>query len=475
MNNDDLNSKSSLSDFSIENYNTEELILLCKVKEYVNLEQHKDHSYLKIHKWIYDYFLRDVVHVSTARQRKEWERIASLVFLFIHFSNPRDMIVSFTEKELGKILGVSERTIQRYVRKSRNHFFNVLSGDNVSSFHSVQEGKAEFILPNKYELLVMNMFGKLKKFPDISAKDSWVRIKVAYKKKDYKEKTEKSDNNTIKKTHSLQHSNSKSKSTYKGRHEIAQNTDMQVNNTIIFEHFNNPIYQLKFDFDPWNTPYPSNWCRHPDIKAYFKTGRWTGGAIHNMKREVRKKYYLNSIGGLTHEIDLHNAIFYFLIAFLPDTVSMADKERYCDKVKSGKLYNDAVDYWTYRPGESDGFAAEALKGIEIAPDREEFKKLFQRYLNNAGKRKLRIPYIDPYFEQKFPTIRDWLLQVKEKIAVWLFWIETDFMSYFCEKLSAENIRFEWLHDGVYVSEENGARAEVILDSVKKEFERAFSF
>ncbi len=55
----------------------------------------------------------------------------------------------------------------------------------------------------------------------------------------------------------------------------------------------------------------------------------------------------------------------------------------------------------------------------------------------------------------------------------LAWIETDFISYVGEKLSAENIRFDWLHDAVYVSEADGTKAQEIWDSVRKEFETAF--
>ena len=447
MDNEMTNSQNGLPGFSLDGILNNELILLYKLKQCVKLERHREYSYLKVRKVLYDYFFDDLVHANTRRKRMDWEKIGNMVFLFIHFSNSKDMKLSIREKELGDILGVSERTVQRYVRKCRNHFFNVLSGNNISSFYAVKQGNADYILPNEYMLSVMNWFdGFGKKYPKIPVRGSWVVNKINYKKKVIKEKTE----------------------------ETKAEGNNESNVSVVFEHFNNPIYQLRFGFDVLNTPYPSNWCRHPDSKAYFKSGRWTGGSIHNMKREVRKKYYLNSVGGLTHEIDLHNAIFYFLAAFLPDDVSKEDKENYCNLVKSGNLYEDAVDYLTYRPGKDyDGFAAASLNNIEVAPDRDYIKTQFQKYLNNKGRRKERIADMDSYFKEKFPTIREWLVKVKETIAVWLFWIETDFMSYFCEKLSAENIKFEWLHDGVYVSEENGARAEEIWMLVRHEFEERF--
>lgn len=471
MDNEMTNSQNGLPGFSLDDILNNELILLYKLKQCVKLERHREYSYLKVRKVLYDYFFDDLVHANTRRKRMDWEKIGNMVFLFIHFSNSKDMKLSIREKELGDILGVSERTVQRYVRKCRNHFFNVLSGNNISSFYAVKQGNADYILPNEYMLSVMNWFdGFGKKYPKIPVRGSWVVNKINYKKKVIKEKTEETIEESNNKNENIKSGNDKSK----GGGKTTQSNDIQSNVSVVFEHFNNPIYQLRFGFDAWNTPYPSNWCRHPDSKAYFKSGRWTGGAIHFTKRGAVRKYYLESIGWLTHEIDLHNATFYFFAAFLPDGVSKEDKENYRNLVKSGSLYEDAVDYWTYRPGKDyDGFAAASLKNIEVAPDRGEIKDRFVRYLNNKGRRKERYADMDAYFKEKFPTIREWLVTVKETIAVWLFWIETDFMSYFCEKLSAENIKFEWLHDGVYVSEENGARAEEIWMSVRHEFEERF--
>ena len=460
--------------YSIEDYFDKELILLYKLKQCVKLEQHREYSYLKIRKELYDYFINDLKHISTQRERAEWERIGNLVFLFIHLSNRRDMKLSITEKELGEILGVSERTVQRYVRKCRNHFFNILSGNNIGSYYAFKQGKSKYILPNEYLLSVINWFNDFgNKYPKIPVKGSWVKNKINYKKKEKRVIKQKSEN-TIVESNNKNESIKSSKNKNKRQREVAQNAGIQSNVSVVFEHFNNPIYQLRFGFDAWNAPYPSNWCHHPDKNAHFKTGRWYGGVIHSTKKGDVRKHYLESIGGLTHEIDLHNAIFYFFAAFLPDDVSKEDKERYCELVKSGKLYEDAIERWTDRVSDDyDGFGAEVLRGTVVAPDRDFIKKKFQEYLNNKGRRKIHVAYMDPYFREKFPTIREWLLTVKETIAVWLFWIETDFMSYYCEKLSAENIKFEWLHDGVYVSEKNGARAEEIWMSVRHEFEERF--
>ena len=62
---------------------------------------------------------------------------------------------------------------------------------------------------------------------------------------------------------------------------------------------------------------------------------------------------------------------------------------------------------------------------------------------------------------------------KEIMQKRLSWIETDFVSYVGEKYSTENIKFEWLHDGVYVSEKDYLRAKEIWDSVRDEFETVF--
>lgn len=84
--------------------------------------------------------------------------------------------------------------------------------------------------------------------------------------------------------------------------------------------------------------------------------------------------------------------------------------------------------------------------------------------------------IDAFYRDKFPTIREWLLGVKGKRGLMqnrLAWVETDFMSYLCERLSAENIQLAWLHDAVYVSDESYDRAFEIRESLLDEFERSF--
>ena len=48
------------------------------------------------------------------------------------------------------------------------------------------------------------------------------------------------------------------------------------------------------------------------------------------------------------------------------------------------------------------------------------------------------------------------------------------MSLVCEKLSDGNIKFVWLHDAVYVSEADSVKALEIWDSVREEFETAFT-
>ena len=104
--------------------------------------------------------------------------------------------------------------------------------------------------------------------------------------------------------------------------------------------------------------------------------------------------------------------------------------------------------------------------------REVVKEKFQRYRNSKCGNKKRIKDIDLYFMQRFPTVRDWMLgqkQMQNRLA----WIETDFMSRVCEKLSAGNIRYEWLHDAVYVSEKDSPAACEIWDSVRDEFESVF--
>lgn len=163
-------------------------------------------------------------------------------------------------------------------------------------------------------------------------------------------------------------------------------------------------------------------------------------------------------------------------ALLPDSVSVKDKAKHLELTRSGVLYDEAVKYHTIEmkiPGET---LDETIVVGVIAPSREEIREGFQRYRNRAGKLKEEVASIDAFYRDKFPTIREWLLRVKGKRGLMqnrLAWVETDFMSYLCERLSAENIQLAWLHDAVYVSDESYDRAFEIRESLMDEFERSF--
>ena len=499
---DDANNKvimtaGEMSKSPIDDYLSEEAIMLRKLKEHVKMEYYKEHSVLMIHRKAYDYLLLHMGRETTKKKQQEKERMAKIVFLFANFTAPNQRTVSFLEHDLAIMFGVSERTIQNDIRKGKNWLFNVLSGDNINSYWKNQKGNEKkkvkeeikpFYLPNKYELLMHNLFKGVDVIEKFTGKDSWLKNKIEYKNLFC--------NNYFKFIYSkhIEHTEAKQQHTaYIERNEIPQHIDNKINRQkknkdgkqkekpdideqniqtfVLFEHFRNPIYEPGFDTD--NTPYPVNWCLHPDEKARFIHGRWYLGVIHGTRRGKDRKDYLDGIG-LTHEIDMHNAMPYFMIALLPDTVSKDDKKKYCELVKSGKLYEEAVGMFTIYQGESSSFAAEALKDIVIAPSRDYIKKGFQRHRNRKGKRKKGVGEIDYFFQEKFPTIHDWLWNNKEIMQKRLSWIETDFVSYVGEKYSTENIKFEWLHDGVYVSEKDYLRAKEIWDSVRDEFEAVFA-
>jgi hypothetical protein len=425
----------------VEFYLSPSSLWLRRLKEYVKLNLYKEHCVLSVNCRLYWYL-----------RRIGGETFARLVSLFLVFSGFDDKITALSVSDMAKFTGVCERTIKKCIAKYRNFAFLILAADHLDSLHRFLDGKSNFISFNSYELLE-RAFKCFDGVPEKSRGDFWVRFSVGYDGLDMENYLVEcfNKNSPVYINNKVYNNSSPSPHTafYTGENNSLL-TDTQLDSSIIFKHFDNPIYEPGFNAE--SSVYPVNWLRHPDCRAYFKKGRWYGGAIHCSKKGGERKSYLEPLG-LTHELDMHNAMFYFMLALLPDTISEADKTSYYGLVKSGRLYDDAVDTL---PGAS----------------REEIKEKFQRYRNRKGGNKKRIEDIDLYFKQKFPAVRDWMLgqkQMQNRLA----WIETDFMSRVCEKLSAGNIRYEWLHDAVYVSEEDSRAASEIWNSVKGEFESVF--
>ena len=414
---------------------------LRRLKEYVNLKLYKKHCVLSVNCELYWYL-----------KRIGGETFARLIALFIVFSGFEDKVKGLRVLDMAKFVGVDDSTIRRYIKKYSDSAFLVIASEHTTSLHRYLIRETSQIALNSYELResYFNCHGCV---PEMSRDDFWVKFSVEYKEltmknylvECYNKNVILCNNNNI---------NDKSSSTsdlaYNKACFCEQHIENQLDISVIFEHFKNPIYEA--GFDETETPYPCNWPRHPDVRAFFKKGRWYGGVIHGTKKGDERTSYLEPLG-LTHELDMHNAMFYFMLALLPETVSEADKTMYYGLVRSGGLYDDAV-------------------GTLPGASRDGLKKKFQRYRNSKGGNKKRIKDIDLYFMQRFPTVRDWMLgqkQMQNRLA----WIETDFMSRVCEKLSAGNIRYEWLHDAVYVSEDNSPAAAEIWDSVRGEFESVF--
>lgn len=420
---------------------------LLDLKKYTCLELHKTYGEISIKQHLFNYLANLDNYI-----------FAKFVSLLIIFAGEDDIVSNLSETDIAEMIGTSRSTIQKYVSKYTNLVFNVLAFEHHATLHNSIAGNDNYIACNSYQLLD-------KVFANFTVAKSATRIGASQKFK-FKFKNLKTGNYflTIYNKKTLEILNKKTNTStsqppipFITLEKIEQNIDNQINTQTNFKHFNNPIYSPGFDVV--GTPYPSNWYWYD--KATFIKGRWYG-AIHNLKKEDRERY-LQQLG-LTHELDLHNAMFYFMFALLPDTISEADKALYFELVKSGRLYDDAVDMFTTHAG--------GLLQVDVSPERSYIKERFQQYRNLLGKKKKTVSDIDYYFEQRFPTIRDWLLtqkQMQNKLA----WIETDFMSRVCEKLSDGTIKFVWLHDAVYVSEEDSVRAQEIWDSVRDEFEAAF--
>lgn len=415
---------------------------LMKLKEFASLKLHKTYGEIIIKKNLATY-LTNIGDLTFAK----------LVSLLIIFSGRDDIVTNLNEFDMAEMINIGRATIQRLIRKYKNSAFNVLASEHQMTIPRFLAGKDEYIACNSYEL-IENAFTDfdLEKF----CTGSSLVIKFNY-------------NNLLLKNYFINiYINKKTESPpitstttpYNMHHKVNKFIDNQPHAHLLFKHFNNPIYDEGFDVK--GTLYPVNWYKCK--QAAFIKGRWYG-AIHNLKKKDRKTY-LKSLG-LTHEIDMHNAMFYFMTAILPDTISKVEKTAYLETVKSGRLYDEVVDMFTTHGG---GLLPE---DFVYAPDRSDIKERFQQYRNRVGKKKKAIGDVDYYFEQKFPAIRNWLLtqkQMQNKLA----WIETDFMSLVCEKLSDVNIDLVWLHDAVYVSEDNSAKAQEIWNSVRDEFEAALS-
>ena len=424
---------------------------LLDLKKYTCLELHKTYGEISIKQPLFNYLANLDNYI-----------FAKFVSLFIIFAGRDDIVHDLSETDMAEMIGTSRSTIQKYVSKCSNLVFNVLASDHYATVQDHIAGNGDHIACNSYQLLdeIFSDFAVAKSETRIGAsqkfKFKFKNLKIGnYFLTIYNKKTLENLNKKIN-TLSIQPSTPSIPSIT--LEKVEQNIDNQVNIQTNFKHFDNPIYSSGFDAD--GTPYPSNWYWYEG--AVFIKGRWYG-KIHNLKKEDRESY-LQQLG-LTHELDLHNAMFYFMFALLPDTISETDKALYFELVKSGYLYDDAVDMFTTHAG--------GLLQVDVSPERSYIKNRFQQYRNLLGKKKKTVSDIDYYFEQRFPTVRDWLLTQKQ-MQNNLAWIETDFMSRVCEKLSDGNIKFVWLHDAVYVSEADSVKALEIWDSVRDEFETAFT-
>ena len=423
---------------------------LLELKNHASLKLYKTYGEISIDKTLFN-FLSDIDNYTFAK----------LVSLLIIFAGKDDIVRNLCETDMAEMIGVGRSTIQKYIAKYKNTVFNVLSAEHNATMIRSIAGDGNQIACNSY-LLLNKVLADFADTQSATKKCACQTFKFKYKNLKTKNYFTTIFNNNITGNNVTNNSTTIPTSIIQSIPYITlakdeQNIDNQQNKSTFFEHFNNPIYSPGFDVD--NTPYPSNWYWYD--KAMFTKGRWYG-TIHNLKKNERQVYLKSE--GLTHELDMHNAMFYFMFALLPDAVSAADRATFFELVKSGCLYDDAVDMFTTHAG--------GLLKTDIGPDRSYIKGRFQQYRNLTGKRKKTVSDIDHYFEVRFPTIRDWLLSQKQ-MQNQLAWIETDFMSLVCEKLSDENIRFVWLHDAVYVSEADSVKALEIWESVRKEFERVF--
>ena len=454
--------------FSMDDYEAEERGMLTILQEHVTVTPYKNRFVLAIHPKLYD-FLYGRIKKGIGKGRSDTTKnLVQLVSLMIAFADPRKNEVVLYETDLAKLLDVSVRMVQRYLFRCDNVFFLALHGDNLASYFEMQSGKTDTLLPVKYQLMEKKGFSGFDFSKEAPTEKAWVKFKYNSKELVINFKIDKLF---------LKYKYIPTPRVKYGRHVESQVVNNQLDESVFFEHFNNPIYEPEFDVV--NTPYPVNWCRHPDPKAYFNKGRWYHGSIHGTKKDKQREMYLE-YKGLTHEIYMHNAMFYFMFALLSDPVSKEDKAGYYETVKAGTLYDDCIDFIfeneKRKQAENKNCVIvlddQQLRGM--LPSRDEVKMRFQIYRNIESEHKEWIRDIAEFMGTRFPTVHEWMLEQIEVLQNRLAWCETDFMTFVGERLAAEKIRFDWLHDAVYVSEADSARAQEIWDSVRDEFEKRFA-
>ena len=355
----------------VEYFLTPGSLWMRRLKEYVRLSLYKGHCKLFVNWKLYKYLmgLGD-------------EKFVRLISLFIVFSGFDDKVTDFSESDIARFIGVSPVTASRCMAKYKGTAFLVLDEEHVASCRRYFAGESDHIAFNSY-MLCERLFEGFGGVSSVSRKDSWVNFSVEYKGLD-KERylIECYDKGSILYNNVYDLSSSPSPHlAYNTYQNFPQQNDNQSIKGVFFKHFENLIYKPKFDEE--TTPYPVNWCRHPDEKAFFSKGRWYG-TIHNTEKGKDRMEYLGPMG-LTHEIDMHNAMFYFMLALLPDSVSEADRATYFELVKSGRFYDDAVDMLTKENREFYTLPLPWwMEDMPIGLSREEVKDRFQRYRNSKG-------------------------------------------------------------------------------------------
>ena len=204
-----------LVDWSSDDIEGAESAKLTILKEFVKLKCFKDHCVLRAHQKIYEYVLAYAKRFTGKKSKSKDERIAILYAILIQFADPKTLMVSsLTESDMSKMIGVSIRTVRRYLTDYDNGLYMILPAKNQESYAKSKEKKndtaisheqteenhdgtlpnektenvTDTLLPNDYRLLIGNVFSDLKNFPKISSRDLWKEIRIEYiglKKKKY--------------------------------------------------------------------------------------------------------------------------------------------------------------------------------------------------------------------------------------------------------------------------------------------------
>jgi hypothetical protein len=186
----------------------------------------------------------------------------------------------------------------------------------------------------------------------------------------------------------------------------------------------------------------------------------------NLKKDLRSNIRID--GENIVELDIKNSQFQFLSLYLNTKFGLKTKDTmdFYDKCHKGILYDDMVKSIRIRKKDNTFF------------DRDDFKRLALNWLyaeniqSLSNNEKSKLYFINQYFKIKYPTIHNWITQLKSTkdggklLSHQLQKVEADLMIKKIQyELALKNIACLSTHDSIYVSKSNIKELERIKEEL----------